>query len=494
MLEVEFETRDTSHIPRLAREQSNETVEFMESDEERSDTGPVMCQGCNDTKYPLDHKMCPRCGFPNKEFRSSNNNDFESDVLRNKRKRLLSVENGYITHRYATSTSRLNSNSNFGRLTGKEKSRKNYDNINVSKIKAERKSKPVMKSKTRTEREEKKKKIVETINENIIRQGTKAQQKKVQTSSRRVRNMKIKKISRGVNTKTDGDCRKRVVKDILRNVVKLIDNEMSQQERIAKLVAETYNAKTRKDKNSAFLLFKESREFSLQDSYSKLFSYKELESTSDDDEVVSREKELVDLTDVLKEKKVKFIPKATVRPKLFINTEEEFNPSAKKKPPMVILSPCNSPTNKVKINLKVSNPAAYRNRKTRMSFDENFGKSDVDLTSKQEKMFQEAKLRTVNEKREVRIEACAEFNKVAKGNLNSSFRPVFYHKGVYPDPSRNDPFAVLGLLKQASRAQAKKQFRGLCILFHPDKNSHPKAKSYFDTFNKAYRKVEKVLG
>lgn len=58
--------------------------------------------------------------------------------------------------------------------------------------------------------------------------------------------------------------------------------------------------------------------------------------------------------------------------------------------------------------------------------------------------------------------------------------------GIIPNYLSSDPYEVLGCPRDADACRVKRQYMQLALLFHPDKNKHPRANQVFCSFTSAY--------
>ena len=75
------------------------------------------------------------------------------------------------------------------------------------------------------------------------------------------------------------------------------------------------------------------------------------------------------------------------------------------------------------------------------------------------------------------------------------------HRGRSPPPGAagaaadsphwrsEDPFVCLELPRGAGPNEAKRHYRKLCLLYHPDKSKHPNATEAFVAITQAYRRI-----
>eukprot|EP00798_Chlamydomonas_sp_ICE-L_P029523 gene29523-5873_t len=68
------------------------------------------------------------------------------------------------------------------------------------------------------------------------------------------------------------------------------------------------------------------------------------------------------------------------------------------------------------------------------------------------------------------------------------FVVLWYAQSVTREETAFDPFEILGVGTSATDREIKKAYRGLSLIYHPDKNPDPKAHAYFaESITKAYQ-------
>ena len=82
------------------------------------------------------------------------------------------------------------------------------------------------------------------------------------------------------------------------------------------------------------------------------------------------------------------------------------------------------------------------------------------------------------------------FLEVANANDKHRFCSLFPSKTPAPLEGKT-PYEVLGVPREATEVQLKKQVKSLSLLFHPDKNKHALSTAMFQSIRVAYTRVLK---
>eukprot|EP00798_Chlamydomonas_sp_ICE-L_P003001 gene3002-13015_t len=80
------------------------------------------------------------------------------------------------------------------------------------------------------------------------------------------------------------------------------------------------------------------------------------------------------------------------------------------------------------------------------------------------------------------------FNRILLALWIGWFVVLWYAQSVTREETAFDPFEILGVGTGATDREIKKAYRGLSLIYHPDKNPDPKAHAYFaESITKAYQ-------
>jgi len=104
-----------------------------------------------------------------------------------------------------------------------------------------------------------------------------------------------------------------------------------------------------------------------------------------------------------------------------------------------------------------------------------------------ERLLREAKERFLQRSAGQRAEDHAE--KKAESEQRSTFTP----SAQSPHWRFADPYRCLDLTRSSSVDEVKKQYRKLCLFYHPDKSKDPFAAEAFVAITKAYRQLTGLI-
>lgn len=486
----------------LMKNYSEQSFEFMDSEDEDvdSESDAYICQGCHE-KYDASLSLCSVCGYVN------------PDYTQNKKTRKLSLDGTFPKKKREKKTKkkRKRNDVNYGKSNGKvsskyrdnRKPKKNF--IKVSRYRVYKAKMANDKYKSAHCERDKRKQTPDYIlkKKPPISPPVEMKQPKIILGNNFEPNPNIKSKDEGVV--------KLVMSDILKSVVLEVPKE-KRITKVLKIREKKLEKSFQKNRTETYLSFKTLSE-----------QQRQIEEPIDA-ECQTLERETFVSENVKEDKKVELKPRngslnsiisengtvdsfvdltmSDIESKPRIPSIPKFIPRAQKKP---------HGNTKLK---KASNEEVFAESKSftenstkkyefkrikkvinkRIKYDEHLFRqangmfTDHDMEKIQEKRVRQAKFRIECKENRVRLE----YFSIANYNKTTKFQPLFSMDGIYPDFSVNDPYRVLGVTRNISLAEAKKQLKGLRIVFHPDKNSHPKANSYFVKVGEAFNEICKM--